>query len=403
MELEYGFSLGTLAHKLRRFENLHRFARWLRHCLWGGLVEALIEWGRWTFSFSARFGPPTGVFSVYQALRTGHPKINGRVVLEDQGSPHVSEQSLLALGPYKEHLQQPWPIFWSEHLNARLGSESLALLKGKEVCLESVYGFPRVLMDPAYRFFRLPPPARLKGNWTSLVSRWVPTNGFPNYTHWLLDALPRLALLSEMPPDTQIVVPSTLFPSEKESLELLGLLDRCRFTSETHLEVERYFFSSPTAMLQCYNPYGIDFLRSAFLPKRDPDYAGPRKFFVARTGSVRNATNVNELHEFFTSIGWALVQPAELTFSQQIKLFSEADAICGTVGSGMTNAVFCRPGCQLFLLAQDFMLDAWLDCIAQVIKADYHFLICHSGYQQVIQPDLPQVKELLGRLGHGAE
>jgi hypothetical protein len=400
MELEYGLSPATLAHKLRRFERLHRFAQWLRHDLWGGLVEALIELGRFTFRGSARFGPPTGTFSIYQALRNGFPKVNGRLLLEDQGHPAVTEDSLFVLGHYCQHLEQPWPIFWSEHAPARLATESLVLLDNKRVCIESVYGFPRLRGDPAYRFFHLPPSLRLKGSWTSVVSRWVPTSGHPNYTHWLLDALPRLAMLPELPRDTQILVPSSLFPSERESLALLGLLDRCRFTSEIHLEVERYFFSSPTAMLQCYNPFGINFLRSAFLPKRDPHYSGPKKFFVARTGSVRNLKNMDELHDFFTRIGWALVQPAELTFAQQIKLFSEADAICGTVGSGLTNAVFCRVGCQILLLAQDFMLDGWLDCISQVVEADYHCLICPSGYRHDIQPDLQRVKDLLRRLGH---
>jgi len=400
MELEYGYSSATLAHKLRRFERIHRLIRWVRHGFWRGLVEAFIEWGRVAFSSCKRFGPPTDTFSVYQALRNGYPKLNGRVLLEDQGHPIVSENSLFALGPYRQHLQQPWPVFWSEHSQARLASESLAMLEEKSVCIESVYGFPRLRDDPAYRFFRLPPPTRLKGNWTSLVSRWVPTTGRPNYTHWLLDALPRLSVLLELPPDTQVLVPSSLFPSEKESLALLGLLDRCRFTSETHVEVERYFFCAPTAMLQCYNPYGINFLRSAFLPKADPHYSGPKKFFVARTGSVRNPKNVTELHDFFTRNGWALIQPAELTFAQQVKLFSEADAVCGTVGSGLTNSVFCRPGCQILLLAQDFMLDGWLDCISQVVKADYHFLICGSGYRNVIQPDLGRVKEVLSRMGH---
>ncbi len=399
MELEYGFSVGTLAHKLRRFERLHRFAWWLRHRCWRGLTEGFIEWARWAFSFSESFGPPNRTFSAYQALRTGHPKLNGRIVIEDQGSPVVRENSLFVLGPYQQHTEQPWPIFWSEHKPARLASESLAMVESKRVCVESAYGPARVTSDPAYRFFRLPPPVKLEGNWTSLVSRWVPTSGNPNYTHWLLDALPRLGRLPEFPQDTRVLVPSKLFPTERESLALLGLLDRCRFTSETHLEVERYFFSSPTTMLQGYNPYGVNFLRSALLPKRDPNYSGPKKFFVARTGSVRNPKNVADLHQFFTDIGWALVQPADLTFAQQMTLFSEAEAICGTVGSGLTNAVFCQPGCQILLLAQDFMLDGWLDWISQVVKANYRFLICPSGYEHSIQPNLACVKDMLKKLG----
>ena len=279
MHLEYGFTPDTLAYELRRLKPFHRLLRWLRHNLWHGLVEALLELCRWIFERSERFGPPLHTFSVYQALRTGDPKTNGRIVLHDQGTPIMSEGSLLAIGGYEQHKQQPWPIFWSEHRKARLASESLALMEGKRVCVEAAYDFKRLRDDPAYRFFHLPPPVKLEGNWTSIVSRWAPTSCNPPYTHWLLDALPRLALLSEFPADTRIIVPGTMSQSRKDSLALLGLQDRYRLTSETHVEVERYYFSSFTTMLTCWNPYGIHFLRTAFLPKRDPNYSGPAEVF----------------------------------------------------------------------------------------------------------------------------
>lgn len=395
MRLEYGISVGSLAHGLRRFERLHRMAKWLRRSLWRGVQEAFLELLRWAFAQSKTFGPPLYAFSVYQALRTGHPKHNGRIITYDQGVPVVQPDSLLATSGYNQHAEQPWPIFWTEHSPARLAAESLALMEGKQVCLESVYGWKRLRDDPAYRFIRLPPPVKLWGNWTSIVSRWVPTSGNPNYTHWLLDALPRLGLLDEFPPDTQILVPRSLFPSQKESLALLGLLDRCRFTSETHLQVERFFFSAPTAMLECYNPYGINFLRRVVLPKRDLSYRGPRKFLIQRTGSARNLENAVEVQDFLASRGWGAIQPANLTFAQQIKLFAEAEAICGTIGSGFTNAVFCQPGCKLVLLAQDFMLDSWLEWISQVVKADYRALICRTGYRRRIAVELPRLKQIL--------
>ena len=87
MHLEHGFSLSTLAHNLRRFERFHRVCRWFRRSVLHGLIEGLLEWARWAFSPCERFGPPLRVFSVYQALRTGYPKINGRIILHDQGSP----------------------------------------------------------------------------------------------------------------------------------------------------------------------------------------------------------------------------------------------------------------------------------------------------------------------------
>ena len=235
------------------------------------------------FFASIRNGPPVRLFSAYQALRCGCPRLEGRIVLEDQGWPVVREGSPLAAGSTEQHTDQPWPVLWSRHPGAHLVSNSLALVTPKkELCLESVYGYRFYRADPASRYFRLPAPVVLDGNWTSIVSRWVPThsNTVPNHSHWLLDALPRLALLNEFPPDTRIVVPGKLAAYQWESLALLGISrDRFRPSPETHLQVENYYFSSPTSIVVCYNPYAVRFLRTAFPRKAGPQLFRSKTFF----------------------------------------------------------------------------------------------------------------------------
>jgi hypothetical protein len=337
---------------------------------------------------------------VYQALRCGWPKFNGRIVLHDQGVPQVTGDSLLVQSGLNQHAEQPWPIFWSEHSNARLVTESLAyLMPGKTLCVESAYNEKRWRSDTASRFLRLPPPTKLLGNWTSIVSLWVPNRGVPVYSHWLHDALPRLALLPEFPPDTQIIVPPNLAPYQKESLELLGVWNRCRPTAERHLEVEHYFFSSPVSMIDCYNPYAVNFLRTAFLPKRDPNYSGPKKFFLQRTGKRRAIQNSAEVCDFFRSQGWDVIRDVDLSFAQTIKLFSEAEAICSNSGSGMSNVLFCQPGCVVVHLAPDLALDGWIDWIAQVVNLNYYFTIIPCGYSYRVFIDIESVKQFFASAG----
>ena len=372
--------INAIAYKLRRWPVIHRVGRWLRRTLWVAFVDGFWEFTRTLFANSTRFGPPARTFSVYQALRCGWPKLNGRIVLHDQGAPRVAGDSLLVTCGFEQHLHQPWPIFWSEHSNARLITESLALLMpDKTLCVESAYQERRWRTDTAGRFLRLPPPVRLDGNWTSIVSLWTPNRGFAIYGHWLFDALPRLALLPEFPPDTKIIVPPDLKPYQKESLELMGVWDRCRPTPERHLEVEHYFFSSPMSMIACYNPYAVQFKRRVFLPKSDPGYSGPKKFFFHRTSKARAIENGAEICDFFRRQGWAVVNDIELTFAQTIKLFSEADAVCSFMGSNMTNVVFCKPGCLVVHLVPDILPDGWMDWGAQVVELDYHVTIIPCG------------------------
>ena len=353
---------------------------------------------------AVRNGPPFKMFSIYQALRCGWPRIPGRIVLEDQGWPVVRPGSLLAEGHTEQHTDQPWPVFWSRHSAAHLVSPSLALVTPeKELAVESVYGHRFFSRDPAVRYFKLPPPVTLAGNWTSLVSRWVPTGGggVPNHSHWLLDALPRLALLGEFPADTRAIVPGKLAAYQRESLAMLGLnADRIRLSPETHLRVENYYFSSLPSMVVCYSPYAVRFLREKFLPQADVNYHGPKKFFITRRNAARNAGNNAELEEFFLQLGWGVVDLCELTFAQEIKLFSEAEAVCGVGGSGLTNVIFSKPNCAVMLVGHDYWTDGTLDWIVQTVGIEkYGVQICPADACRRWRADLGELKRQLQAVG----
>jgi capsular polysaccharide biosynthesis protein len=385
-----------IAMALRRFPLVHRPLKWLRRSAWQQVVDLTVETARVLAPMNPELGPPKGAFSIYEALRRGEPGLTGRIVLEEQSGQVVPKNSLQVLCGLRQHLEQPRPIFWSHHRGARLVSSSLALLnEKKQIAVESVYGKRFLPYQPGYRYLKLPRATHLSGNWTSLVSSWAPTESAPPFTHWLLDALPRLAVFQEFPPDTRIIVPRTLAPYQKETLVLLGLNDRVRYTEEEHLVLENYYFSSPTTMISCYNPYGIDFLRSTFLPKADPTYTGPKKFIIQRKGKSRGIKNEAEVNKFFQERGWAIIDTEKLTFAQEVKLFSQAEAIAGILGSGFTNAVWCKPGCTIITFVADSWLDGWVEGIAGICKLRYFYQIFPSDHAMMAHVDPGEVEKLL--------
>jgi hypothetical protein len=344
-------------------------------------------------------GPPRGWFSAYDLLRRNGPETQGRIVLTDQGSPLVPAESVMILCRRLQHREQPWPIFWTRHRNVRLVGPSLGHVnERKQLCVEAAYGPKRVRSDPAYRCLALRPPLRLPGPWTSLVSRWMPTDRPQAYAHWLLEALPRLALLKEFPPDTQILVPPHKFRYQVESLDLLGILQRCRWTAETHLQVEDYYFSSPPSMIVCYSPYAVDFLRSTYLPFTCPRSGTPSRFFVRRTSYGRNLVNEQEVLDFFERAGWSIVDPARLGFAEQVGLFAGAEAVCGIHGSGLANVVWCPAGCKVIELFAESYLAGDQEWICQCIQAEYRFLLFASDHRLNARVDLARLREVLRSL-----
>ncbi len=394
----------TFYHKLamqtRRYPVLHRPLKKARRLLTEKIPMLFVNLLRALAPVkSFRVGPPKGSFSFYQSLlHEGHRP--DRIVLTDQGAPKTPPDSLMVISGMNHHKWQPWPILWRHCKTARLVSPSLALLdERKRLCREAVYGDICVEDDPAWRYAILPKPVSLSGNWTSIVSRWCPNEGAPPFSHWIQDALPRLALLKEFPPDTKILVQSALAGYQKETLKLLGLLERVRYTQEKHLIVENYYFSSPTAMIAAYNPYAVDWLRSAFLPLADKSYHGPKRFIIQRKGKTRGIKNEAEVNEFFQKLGWGIIDTEQLTFAQEVELFSKAEAIAGIFGSGFTNALWSPPGCKVITFVPDSFVDGGIEAICVTNKLDYYWQIFPSDHEMRATVDLDSVKKLLAKAG----
>jgi capsular polysaccharide biosynthesis protein len=388
--------------QLRRFPRAHRAALGFRQgcvsCFWGSL-----KWIR-------RLPPPwslglaRGMYSDYELLQAVPRAHEGRVILTDQGSPPAAPDSVMVLANKNQHMFQPWPVFWIRHREVELIGPSLAHLNDKGfISQEATYcrslNGLRIQDAPAYHYFRGPRARapRLEGNWTSIISRWMRTDMTQPYGHWIKDVLPRLAVLPELPPDTRILIPAAKQPFQAESLEMLGLLDRCRPTSERHLVIENYYFSSPPSMIACYSPYVVDWLRKTFLPRMEPpDPSLPKRIYLRRRGNIRNVVDEPRLLDFFQGLGWAIVDPIDLSFPDQMRLFSQAEAICGPHGSAFSNLIWSTAKCKVLEIFCDAYICANAEWISGCLPQTQHrYLIFPKDHRLNAIVDLDVVKKAL--------
>lgn len=152
--------------------------------------------------------------------------------------------------------------------------------------------------------------------------------------------------------------------------------------------VDDYFFSSPTSMTGCYNPYAVKFLRDNFLPHASVDVCFPKKFYIVREGYTRGVRNEREVRRFFEDQGWALIAPETLSINEQITLFAGAEAIAGIHGSALTNLVWCSPGCRVLEFAPENFLAGAFEIVAKILHLPHGFIICEADPHSQVRIDI---------------
>jgi capsular polysaccharide biosynthesis protein len=355
-----------LLNQLRRFPGVYAGLR----SVWRAAKRLLWQILRSLSPRNPQFGPAKGTFSTLALLTAG--KLEGRVITPACANPDATPKPLRELAPLGQANSGSWPVFWTRHRQARLVGSSLVLMdENKRICKEASYAPYSLGTEPAYDFLRLPPPTRLAGNWTSIVSQMTGLG----FCHWFMDGLPRLAILKEFPGDTRILVPAPLQAYQQDTLDWLGLKGRYYPTFERHLLVEDFYFSSPTTMTGCYDPGLAPFLRQHFLGRADKLFDSPRRFYIRRVGVSRGVVNEAEVMEFFRNKGWAIVDTQELTMAQQIQLFARAEALCTVHGAALTNLLWCQPGCRVLELLASNFLNGVYEGVAGYVGVQHRFKV----------------------------
>ena len=175
--------------------------------------------------------------------------------------------------------------------------------------------------------------------------------GCPNYSHWLMDYLPRVGLWSG---DVPLLVNDALRPFQLESLAALGVgedkLIRLDYPNAYAVPMLYYpSLNSAWCMPPLpFRPEIVDWLRTKFtrLFSEDRDR---RRIFVtrARNTGMRRLLNSDEIERVAERHGFEIVAAETLSFPEQVKLFSQASVIAGAHGAGFANMAFAPPGTRI--------------------------------------------------------
>jgi hypothetical protein len=189
----------------------------------------------------------------------------------------------------------------------------------------------------------------LPGTYVSLLSYWSHTF---NFAHWLMDCLPKLALLESLDSDIKqnlnYIIPGNSPAYITDSLELLGIQRKQIIKiEERNITVDRLVLccaSERSGRPQKAHLLSIrDKLFSAVV-RRDSQQKATKRVYISRSESSRKIMNEHDLLPILVSHNFEIVYCESLSLAEQISLFSEANVILGAHGAGIYNQIFCNSG-----------------------------------------------------------
>lgn len=243
----------------------------------------------------------------------------------------------------------------------------------------------------------------LKGR---VLSLYTPSAG-KSYFMWMVDFVPKFGMLKtagwEVNDFDRIIMNPLNYQSQQDMLEYL-CVDKSKII---YIEDNQCFTADQLVVPSTVgrNPFYLKYLRNLFL-KEAPCYPTELVYVTRKAAKWRNTINEQEVWGVLRSIGFKAYVLEELTFLEQIEIFSRAKVIVSPHGAGLANLLFCSPQSVLIeLIARHHNnVNFWI--LASYAQMGYYCIECdsqlgdglpqHLGVEyHDIRVDIEQLKECI--------
>jgi capsular polysaccharide biosynthesis protein len=216
---------------------------------------------------------------------------------------------------------------------------------------------------------------RRDGKWATLI---VPASGV-NVGHWLMDGVLRLSVLEAagLAGDANIIVPDTQ-PKYTQPLEALGYgPERFGGLREGHWEAEQLLVPSYLSTPGFIRPWGGRWIRERLAVEDNPP--GGRRLWISRNRArYRRLQNEDEILALLSREGFEKVELERLSFREQVDILSQANAVAGPHGAGMTNLLFAPHGTRVLEFFPPGFVNPVFYSMANSQDQEYYYLTGYS-------------------------
>jgi hypothetical protein len=174
-----------------------------------------------------------------------------------------------------------------------------------------------------------------------------------NYFHWMMESIGRLMLVRERlnAPTLTLLIDADAPRFVRTSISFLFDVPQERILNDgsRRRQVDKLLLPSflhtrneNTGWANIYPPEMIRWINRTALDKIGP--AGPKRNFIItrRNAHQRRMLNAQAMIARFPEKNFTVIEPEELLFHEQVKLFADAGIIIAMHGAGLTNLLFAR-------------------------------------------------------------
>ena len=260
--------------------------------------------------------------------------------------------------------------------NVFVTNQGLVFTEDKRVVTETIT--QHTSAEQAAALTKISDMRALEINSPSLLMR---KRGDQNYGHWLVEVLPKLGFAKRLCDVNSLVIPKVGGMMQSVIIDSLSLFDSEPIALFPHQHEQVFFMreliivSGATRHGTYMSPLVVNELDNL---KSNIDIQNEKKIFVSRKGADRDISNVTEVEEFLSILGFNIVHPGEMSLQQQIDTFSAASCVVGVMGAGMTNIVFAKRGAKVINIAPMSMPDTFFYLLSVHKQQIYTEIRCES-------------------------
>lgn len=315
---------------------------------------------------------------------------------------------LFAFEQYQKQKSQA--VFFAKLKNVKIlgsndGIDGASIITNENILLDDLFSYS----GESYRNVNYKDCYKISNKCSFISQKW----GGTNYFHWLITVMPKLCLLiknnylNEYP-----IIICNSFDEKyiQEAFMLLNipignLISQKKYNS---IFVNEVIVPSYIGFNVNANKLTADLLKDTF--KNYIKLSCGKRLLLRRNG-YRKLNNEAEVFSVLSRYGFQIVDNTNLSFKDQIQLFSEAEFVVGPHGANFSNIVFCNKKTKILEMFPDTYVSTCYWQLAEAAELDYYYYVSegntynntnglwYSNGSKNIDVDIQKLKELLSMMG----